>query len=332
MNEIETLQELEQKIQRSKKFFNGKYFLVFRNDALGYLLYEAVKNNKLLPPLFLFQKENRRIYDVILRLEQNKELSVIGKILLKADWFEQLKKIPRNKKNTYAIRYGNTENEITLSNISKNDVNIFADILYDKLYNFVNKKLSNEQEEKIKPYLNQLDEKENEYILVNKLINLNPKKYTKEMLIYGVNFPEHKDDSKTLYETIDRGAILEGIEITDYTREQLAQKMVEIIQDAFKDYKEKWRLNKLEDKDVIAFIDNHLVRQREYQRWTDDELKNLWYLWKYECKRIPDIARLMQRTAQSCNKMIDFIEKYGKKYQNLDNHYKRIITKAGALG
>ena len=166
-----------------------------------------------------------------------------------------------------------------------------------------------------------------EYGLINALIDLNPDKYSKELLYNPERLKGLK--SKTLYETIDRAAILENIGITDYTREKIAQQIVELTQDAFKDYKEKWRRKELKEEDVETFLENHFIRERHYQRWSDDELKNLWYLWKYECKRIPDIARLMQRSAQSCNTMIDFIEKYGKKYQNLDNHYKRIITKAG---
>jgi hypothetical protein len=328
-------ENLDLQIHKHKRIYNGHELLTFKTDSSDYLLFDKLKKEGRLSQIYLFKQEFKQRYDLHLDFNYNHKLTSEGKFLLTEEWTRILKDNFPNKKikneHEYSIKYNEKEDGLIISNLKPDMIPQMTTILMEISSNMTIRKLPQEHQNRYNALVKSLDPKETEYILINKLVDLNPNKYSKEVL-YNLSKPTNQDTSKTLYEAIDRGAILEGIEITDYTREQLSQKIVELIQDGFKDYKEKWRLNKLEDKDVITFLDNHFIRQREYQRWSDDELKNLWHLWKYECKRVSDCARLMQRSTQSCERMIDFIERYGQKYQNLENHYKRIITKAGVFG
>ncbi len=138
-----------------------------------------------------------------------------------------------------------------------------------------------------------------------------------------INFSKKLNHSKTIYYIIEEAAQEEGIEISAYIREKIAQVIIEITQDAFKDFSQ--RTNSINTDNLDDFIERSLKRQREYKRWSEREDRDLYYLWKKRCFNPAKIARLMQRSIVSVETRIDFIE--STKYMNRDNFEKEIKTK-----
>jgi len=132
------------------------------------------------------------------------------------------------------------------------------------------------------------------------------------------------DNSHTLYSVLHEAATGEGVVLSDSMREKLAQILIECCQDFFKDWKDKLDLLILSPEKIKSVIIENFERVREWQRWSEQEINDLFYLWKIRQMKVEKIARLMQRSVGSVERMIAFIE--SDKYMNYANFYKDIRT------
>lgn len=150
----------------------------------------------------------------------------------------------------------------------------------------------------------------------------------KEILLLQELLPKDTEiisDSKTVETIIKKASEEEDYTISKYLIEKFSQAIIEGTQDFFKDiFKEQQeQTNKMKE-----WITESLTRSREYQRWSEHEIHSLIYLWKVQCKNPADIARLMQRSVGSIEKMIDFVE--SDKYLNSENFFKEVKTTIGS--
>jgi len=166
--------------------------------------------------------------------------------------------------------------------------------------------ISNLTEHQTKENLQKLESIKKEILLLQELLPKNTKLIS---------------DYKTINTIIINASKEEGYNISKYLVEKFSQAIIEGTQDFFKDvFKEQQE----QSKEMKEWITESLTRSREYQRWSEHEIHSLIYLWKVQCKNPADIGRLMQRSSESIEKMIDFVE--SDKYLNHENFYKKIKT------
>ena len=157
----------------------------------------------------------------------------------------------------------------------------------------------------------------------NSLVNIS--KIDKEILLIQKLLPKDLavvSNSKTIETIIQSSAEEEKHTISKYLIEKFSQATIEGVQDFFKDIiKEQQE----QTEKMKEWIKESLIRSREYQRWSEHEIHSLIYMWKVEFKDPANIARLMQRSVGSIEKMIDFVE--SDKYLNSENFFKNVKTK-----
>jgi hypothetical protein len=193
-------------------------------------------------------------------------------------WGNQLEKMTTKKSKLTFSHCGKTSGEFSYLDFS--EAKKFAEWLEPILYNTNNhisiKESMRQDSETPKVYgvstiselLNKkkLSPSEKEYALFSALCEISPEKWDKQILLENGLFGRASqllkiDESKTLYSTIEEAAFLENVSITRYMKDKISQAIVEIVQDAFKEFKEKG-MDELKDEQIEDFIQKYLKRER----------------------------------------------------------------------